>query len=150
MAIISKGQLRNEDGDAIQLKGVSSMWLNWDPAGYALDKEGMRFMRDNWGMKIFRAAMGAALPPDVVAQDDTHAGNPTLAESQVRTIIENAIELGVYVLVDWHDHEALGRQATAQAFFQMIAAAPSRPMPPNSAWGQASKSAGESAFEPST
>jgi len=109
------------DGDDVQLKGVSSMWLNWDPVGYALDKDGMRWMRDHWGMTVFRAAMGAALPDGAGGTDDTYAGNPELMEQSVRTIVENAIELGVYVIIDWHDHEAHTRQASAAAFFTEMA-----------------------------
>ncbi len=112
----------DEHGSVVQLKGVSSMWLNWDDMGYAQNKEGMRWMRDHWGMTVFRAAMGAALPPDSTeTEDDTYSGNPTEAEAKVRQIVENAIELGVYVIIDWHDHEAETRQALAEGFFAEMA-----------------------------
>ena len=114
-------QIVDEHGATVQLKGVSSMWLNWDPVGYAESKQGMQWMRDNWGMTVFRAAMGAALPEGVTGTDDTYTGNPARAEAQVRTIVENAIELGLYVIIDWHDHEAETRQAAAQSFFEAMA-----------------------------
>ncbi len=111
----------DEHGDVVQLKGVSSMWLNWDAVGYAEDREGMQWMRDEWGMTVFRAAMGAALPEGVTGTDDTYSGNPERAEAQVRAVVENALDLGVYVIIDWHDHEAHTRQAEAESFFAAMA-----------------------------
>src|SRR6478735_12360129 len=40
--------LRSEDGRLVQLKGASSMWLNWETTGYAQSKEGMQYLRDKW------------------------------------------------------------------------------------------------------
>src|SRR6187549_3156025 len=37
-------QLQNEAGEPIQLKGVSSMWLNWENEGYAEDATALRWM----------------------------------------------------------------------------------------------------------
>src|SRR5688500_12190265 len=51
-------QLQNEAGEAVQLKGVSSMWLNWEPDGYAEDPTALRWMRNNWKLTVVRAAMG--------------------------------------------------------------------------------------------
>jgi aryl-phospho-beta-D-glucosidase BglC (GH1 family) len=39
----------------------------------------------------------------------------------VRNIVRNAIELGVYVIIDWHDHNAHQHVAESVAFFQDIA-----------------------------
>jgi len=108
-------QLVDESGDAVQLKGVSSMWLNWDPTGYAENLEGLRWMRDNWGLTIIRAAMG-------VDAEGAYLEDPETAKRQVKTIIQNAITAGVYVLVDWHDHEADLHQEEAEAFFDEISA----------------------------
>ena len=54
-AVARHGQLRvagsrllDQSGDPVQLKGMSSMWLNWEYDGYAQSKEALRWMRDNW------------------------------------------------------------------------------------------------------
>lgn len=110
-------RLRNAQGEPVQLKGVSSMWLNWERDGYAESLESLRYMRDNWHLSIIRVAMG------IEADDEspTYLKDPAEAERQVRKIVENAIELGVYVLIDWHDHEALSHQAEAEEFFSKMA-----------------------------
>ena len=96
----------------MKLEGMSSMWLNWEP-GYALDKQGLIWMRDNWNLRVFRIAMGVSVEGDV----NTYLADPTKNKGWVNTIVQNAIDAGVYVIIDWHDHEALDHQADALAFF---------------------------------
>lgn len=109
--------LVDESGAAVQLKGVSSMWLNWEEDGYAEDLDGLIYMRDNWNLSLIRIAMG------VEASDTspTYLTDPAHATAQVEKIVNNAIEAGVYVIIDWHDHEAIAHQAQAQAFFSEMA-----------------------------
>jgi aryl-phospho-beta-D-glucosidase BglC (GH1 family) len=107
--------LVNEEGTKVQLRGVSSMWLNWDMRGYGTNKDGMKFMRDEWGITLFRAAMG-------VEESGGYIGSPTTMRNQVRLIVQNAIDLGVYVLVDWHDHNAHKHLDESKEFFEEITA----------------------------
>jgi endoglucanase len=107
-------QLVDQAGNPVQLKGVSSMWLNWEPTGYAESKEALRWMRDNWQLTVIRAAMG-------VEPRGAYLSSPGTARHQVNTIVENAIELGVYVIIDWHDSNALSHRAAAVGFFAEMA-----------------------------
>lgn len=107
--------LVNSSGVPVQLRGVSSMWLNWDTGGYATSSEAMKFMRDNWDLMVFRAAMG-------VEEDGGYLASPLARTTDVRRIIQNAIDLGVYVLVDWHAHEAHLSLDKSKDFFAEIAA----------------------------
>jgi len=108
--------LLGEAGEAVQLRGVSSMWLNWENDGYARSLTGLMEMRDKWGAQIIRAAMG-------VDVDGGYAtGNAAGMVNQVNTIVENAEALGMYVIVDFHSHNALDYQAEAIEFFTDISA----------------------------
>jgi endoglucanase len=109
-------ELQDESGDAVQLKGVSSMWLNWEDDGYAEDPTALRWMRNNWKLSVIRAAMG-------VEPDNAYLAFPEAAKEQVYRIVDNAIEAGVYVIVDWHAHEAYNHPEEAVAFFSEIAEA---------------------------
>ena len=91
------------------------MWLNWDGAGYALSEAGLEWMRDNWQLRVFRAAMGVA--PDS-EPNGAYLGDPEKYKAQVNQIVQNAIDAGVYVIIDWHDHEALAHRTEAEAFFR--------------------------------
>jgi len=105
--------LVDQAGTPVQLKGISSMWLNWEDR-YSTSKAGLQWMRDNWQLSIFRAAMG-------VEPDGAYLKDPEHALSELRQVVHNAIDLGVYVLIDWHDHHAFDHQAQAVDFFTKIA-----------------------------
>jgi len=107
-------QLVAEDGTPVQLKGPSSMWLNWERTGYASNPEGVKFMRDEWGAMVIRAAMG-------IEPDGAYLSQPATAEASVKAVIDLAIRLGIYVIVDWHAHHAEETVDEAKAFFKMIA-----------------------------
>jgi endoglucanase len=108
-------QLQNESGAAVQLRGVSSMWLNWEAEGYAESPTALRWMRNNWKLTVIRAAMG-------VEPGGAYLDDPETAKQQVYTIVDNAIAAGVYVIVDFHDHAAHTKQEAAVAFFSEVAA----------------------------
>jgi endoglucanase len=116
----SHGQLRvqgtalvDESGAPVQLKGVSTMWLNWE-SRYSTSKAGLQWMRDNWHLSVIRAAMG-------VEPDGAYLKDPERMLTELRQVVHNAIDLGVYVLIDWHDHHAYDHQAQSVDFFTKIA-----------------------------
>lgn len=115
------GQLRvcgttmcDRNGSRVQLRGISSMWLNWETAPYAENLSALTWMRDNWNLQVIRAAMG-------VEPSGAYLSDPGRARTQVETIINNAVTAGVYVIVDWHAHEAQNNQSQAVAFFGDLA-----------------------------
>jgi endoglucanase len=105
-------ELVDASGMAVQLRGISTMWLNWEDR-YSSSKAGLAWMRDNWNITVFRAAMG-------VEPEGAYLENPEKALSHLRTVVRNAIDLGVYVLIDWHDHHAHLNEARAIEFFSQI------------------------------
>jgi len=108
-------ELQNEAGQVVQLKGVSSMWLNWEDDGYAENATALKWMRNNWNLRVIRAAMG-------VEPDNAYLALPDQAKEQVYNVVDHAIEAGVYVIVDWHDHHAYNHQDDAVKFFSEVAA----------------------------
>jgi len=104
-------------GDLVQLKGVSSMWLNWESKPFAESKSALAYMRDNWKLSVIRASMGTEASRGYLTSDANKAAMLT----KVETIIQNAIELGVYVIVDWHTEKAVDQQAQSIAFFTGLA-----------------------------
>jgi endoglucanase len=115
---VEQGRLVSEAGDPVQLKGMSSMWLNWDSANFAESKEGLQWMRDNWNLTVFRAAMGVTEQGSYLTSEQNKAN----MEGKVRAVVQNAIELGLYVIIDWHDHEAADHPEAAVEFFGRMAA----------------------------
>jgi endoglucanase len=105
----------DQSGAIVQLKGVSSMWLNYETTGYAEDPDALLWMRDHWGLEIIRAAMG-------IEPRGAYLADPNKAKQQVTTVIDGAIAAGIYVIIDWHDSHALLHQDQALAFFSEMAA----------------------------
>lgn len=111
---VSGTQIVNQSGKPYQLKGPSSMWLNWESQPYAENKQGVMWMRDNWNASVIRAAMG-------ITPAGAYLTNPTKAKSQVKQVVQNAIDLGLYVIIDWHEETAQDHQSEAIAFFTEMA-----------------------------
>ena len=110
---VDGASLLDQSGSPVRLKGVSTMWLNWESA-YADSKAGLRWARDNWNLRVVRAAMG-------VEPMGAYLDNPNLMLTQVRNVVHNAIDLGVYVIIDWHDHHGEMHQDQAVDFFSKMA-----------------------------
>ena len=119
-------QLQDQQGNPVQLKGVSSQWLNYESGAYPESKPAIEWARDHWKLSVIRAAMGVDASNGYLGTNSTNA-NPTLMLSKVETIIQNAIDLGIYVIVDWHTSNAVTATGTttqaqqASDFFTMIA-----------------------------
>ncbi|MGE9751919.1 cellulase family glycosylhydrolase [Bacillus inaquosorum] len=103
-------QLVNRDGKAVQLKGISSHGLQW--FGDFVNKESLKWLRDDWGITVFRAAMYTA--------DGGYIDNPSV-KNKVKEAVEAAKELGVYVIIDWHilnDGNPNQNKEKAKEFFE--------------------------------
>jgi endoglucanase len=110
---VQGNQLVDQSGNPVQLKGVSSTWLNQESRPYAENLAALRWMRDNWNLSVVRAALG-------IGEPGAYLTNYKPGLAQVTQMIDNAIELGVYVIVDWH---AVGTDLylpEARAFFSQI------------------------------
>jgi endoglucanase len=107
--------LVDQSGQPIQLKGVSSMWLGNEAIPFAQNYDGLKYMRDSWKLSVVRAAMGTV----GTAPPVSGAGNDVMTKAE--TIVQNAIKLGVYVLVDWHTEKAVDQQTEAIKFFTAMA-----------------------------
>jgi hypothetical protein len=111
---VEGNQLLDQSGSPVELKGVSSMWLNWENKPYAESRGALRWMRDNWNLSVIRAALG-------VEPSGAYLENYKSRLAQVTQMIDNAVELGVYVVVDWHVTGSVLYLPEARAFFSEIA-----------------------------
>lgn len=103
----------------IVFKGMSFGWHNIWPRFY--EAETVKYLHDEWGCNIFRAAIGA----DDHARADNPGINggyttePEFALEHLYKVIDGAIANGCYVIVDWHSHTL--HQDEAKDFFTKVA-----------------------------
>ncbi len=112
------GQLRvagnrivDQNGKPVALRGMSLFWSQW--AGQFYNAEAVKWLRDDWECTVVRAA--------IAVEHGGYLKNPEREKKKVFAVVQAAIDLGIYVIVDWHDHNAHQHQNEAQTFFAELA-----------------------------
>ena len=107
-------QLCDSNGKPIQLKGMSSHGLQW--YGQFVNYDSMKFLRDKWGVNVIRAAM--------YTNEGGYISNPSSQKEKIKKIVQDAIDLNMYVIIDWHilsDNNPNTYKEQAKSFFQEMA-----------------------------
>lgn len=108
-------QIKNEKNEVIQLKGVSSHGLEWFPD--CITYSNLEELKKDWKINTFRIAMYTD------AGGSGYVVNPEKNIDKVCEIIDYAIKLDMYVIVDWHilsDNNPQIHQKEAMEFFDFI------------------------------
>jgi len=109
---VNGSQIVDKNGNSVSLKGMSLFWSQW--GGNYYNAETIKWLRDDWKCTILRAAMGI--------ENGGYLENPSYELEKVKTVIDACIDLGIYVIVDWHDHHAEDHLDEAKSFFNSISA----------------------------
>ena len=104
-------QLMDEHNQPYALRGMSLGWSCWWPRFYNAGT--VDWLYKDWNCSVIRAAM--AIEPRGGYDD-----NPVATRQLVETVVDAAIQSGIYVLIDWHgDHLKVDE---AKNFFYAMAA----------------------------
>ena len=96
-----------KDNQPVSLAGMSLFWSQWMPQYYT--PEVVSWLKKDWKATVIRAA--------IAADSGGYLKNPDLEFSKAVTVVDAAIKEGMYVIVDWHDHEAQKHTAQSVKFF---------------------------------
>ena len=112
---VEGNRIVNKNGDAVSLAGNSFFWSNdnWGGERY-YTPEVVTWLQEDWNTTIVRAAMG-------VEDSGGYLDNKTANKERVQTIVDAAIDVGLYVIIDWHSHHAEDNTDEAVNFFQEMA-----------------------------
>ena len=80
------------NGTVVQLRGMSFYYSQWKAKFYNLQT--VQALRSAWNANVVRIAMGT--------DRGGYLTNPEKEWTNVKNVIEAAIETGIYVIVDWH------------------------------------------------
>lgn len=103
-------QLVNKNGEAIVLHGMSFGWHNLWPRFY--NKGAVHELVNKWKSNVVRASMGIEL------NDDGYLKSPKRSAELMQDVVDACIKEGVYVIIDWHDHNIHTKEA--KEFFAMM------------------------------
>jgi len=99
-------------GEPVVLAGMSFGWHNWWPQYWNADA--VKWLRDDWRCTVLRAAMG-------VEPDSGYLRQPGFSRTLVKRVVDACVRNGVYVIIDWHDHNAHQHADAAVKFFTEMA-----------------------------
>jgi len=117
-------QILDQNNRPVQLRGMSLFWSNAPEARDFYNEEVVVWLRDEWKASLIRAAMAVEAN---WGNDQTGyiAGNNSGGvknDDRLKTVVNAAIKHGMYVIIDWHSHEAERHTNQAVSFFQEMAA----------------------------
>jgi len=95
-----KGYLMDEHDKIVQLRGMSFFWSKWEGPQFYTEAT-LNQLVDNWKCTVVRVAYA----------------NGNEGWSSCQTVIDAAIKKGIYVIIDWHSHNAHEQEAAAVSFF---------------------------------
>ncbi|MBQ9766378.1 MAG: glycoside hydrolase family 5 protein [Lachnospiraceae bacterium] len=93
---VRDGRLVDSNGNPVLLRGISTMGLQW--YGQYVSKETLEFLKNTSGMNVIRLAMYTA--EGGYCHKD--ANGKTELEALIDKGVQAAIELDMYVIIDWH------------------------------------------------
>lgn len=105
---VEGSKLVDENGDIVQLKGISTHGIQWFPQ--YINKEAFKFMKDEWNINLIRLA--------IYSESYNQSQNKIIEDG-----IDYATDLGMYVIVDWHilnDNNPNQNKEKAKNFFSYI------------------------------
>jgi endoglucanase len=88
-------KLVDKDGQPLVLRGMSFGWHNYWPRFYTAGT--VEWLHKDWNCSVVRAAMG-------VEPDRGYIKDSAGSVQKIKTVVEAAIQEGIYVIIDWHSH----------------------------------------------
>jgi len=109
---VQGNKIVDQNGNAADLRGMSLFWSMW------MDKYWKQSLVDwlvsDWKISVVRAPMG-------IEPEGGYLTDPDAQEALVRTVVDAAIRDGIYVVVDWHEENAVYHEGQAIDFFKRMA-----------------------------
>lgn len=107
---VNVNQIVDKNNRPFAVRGMSLFWSQW--AGQYFNYSTIKWLKDDWKVTVVRASMGV--------EYGGYLENRTVEYNKIKEVIESCIDLGIYVIVDWHDHHAESHEQDAVDFFDSI------------------------------
>jgi endoglucanase len=100
-----------QNNQVVQLTGMSLFWSQWISKYYNYDC--IKWLANDWKCSVVRAAMAVNY--------GGYAKHPQREQKKVEKVVDAAIDLGIYVVIDFHEHGAENFLPEAKTFFALMA-----------------------------
>lgn len=108
-------KLVDQAGKQIQLTGMSLFWSVWEGAAF-YNPGAIDWLVRDWKINTIRAAMAVEAPGGYL-----YPASQRTQLKHVNTVVEAAVANGIYVIIDYHSHQAIENPDTAVKFFELMA-----------------------------
>jgi len=109
---VKGSKLIGSNGQEVALHGMSLFWSQWSEGSIFYNKETVQALKCSWNANLVRAAMGV--------EEGGYLTSPSAEQAKLEAVIQAAIDQGIYVIVDWHDHNGQNHVDQAVQFFSAI------------------------------
>ena len=110
---VAGNQMIDKEGNPAQLRGISLSWSLWAGKKY-YNPDVVDWLVKDFKISLLRASMG-------VQPDHGYLNEPEEQMRLMTAVIDQSIKNGIYVLIDWHDHNAELHVEKSKAFFTIMA-----------------------------
>ena len=112
---IFNGKVSDQNNNPVVLRGMSLFWSGYPEGAPYYNATTVKWLRDDWCVDVVRAAMS------VETGSSNYVNNPAAEMAKVKAVIDACIANGIYVIVDFHTHNAESYKTQAKTFFTEIA-----------------------------
>lgn len=115
---VQGNKIVDKNQNAVSIAGNSLFWSNAGDTADFYNAQTVNHLADDWNSSVIRVAMGVNEPWD---NGRGYINSPNAQETKIRRVIDAAINKGIYVIIDWHTHEAEQYTQEAVEFFTKMA-----------------------------
>lgn len=108
---VQGNRLVDAHGKPIALRGMCLFVSQWISKYY--NANAIKWLRDDWHCTVIRVPMGV--------ENGGYLDNPQVELAKVKTVVQACIDLGIYVIIDWHDDHANIHVDQSKEFFDNMA-----------------------------
>ena len=110
---VKNGKIVNQNGIEPRLRGISLSWSIWGGRKY-YNTAVVDWLVKDFKVNLVRISMA-------VQPEHGYLQEPDLQRQLVVSLVDQCIKDGIYVLIDWHDHNSNQHTVYATAFFADMA-----------------------------
>jgi endoglucanase len=108
---VQGNKIVDKNGQPVILRGMSLYWSQWQAGFYNANV--VKWLAEDWKCSIVRASMAV--------EEGGYLTKPDEEKNKIKAVVQAAIDNGIYVLIDWHDHNAVSHSQQARSFFEEMA-----------------------------